>query len=90
MITWIFILFAVVIGFIGLYLFINRKGLLGIPAERLGSTAAVYGVLLLIVAVLTLGSAIIYRTAPMPTTLFVIIGTLLTTATVVTIGSRIF
>ncbi|GAK30535.1 hypothetical protein WOSG25_031320 [Weissella oryzae SG25] len=90
MIVFVFGLFACIILILAVYLLRHRHNLFGLSAEKLGLVPSIYGSLLLLTALAILVSSAIYRDAPLPTTLFVIVGTLLTTAMAVSISQRMF
>jgi hypothetical protein len=90
MIIFVFILFAIVLLAIAVYLLMHQQNLFGVNAEKLGKAPAIYGWLLLLLALATIISTIIYRDAALPTTIFIIIGTVVTTTMTFSISRRLF
>lgn len=85
-----FIAFALLIGAMGIYLLQHRTGFMGIAAAQAKMPATVFGWFFTVDAVLLLVSVAIYRDAPLPAGIFVILATIMTTALALTVVRRVF
>lgn len=90
MVIGLYILFAVIVGGLGIYLLMNQQGFLGISAQQAKHPAQWFGWLFTIDAVLLLISTFLTNGAALPGGLFVIIATLLTTVLAIVVVRLLF
>ncbi|MCS8561412.1 hypothetical protein [Weissella cibaria] len=90
MIMITFVVFALLIGAMGIYLLRHRTGFMGIAAAQAKMPATIFGWFFTVDAALLLISVVIYRDAPLPAGIFVILATIMTTALALTVVRRLF
>ncbi|WP_134643705.1 hypothetical protein [Weissella cibaria] len=90
MIMITFVVFALLIGAMGIYLLRHRTGFMDIDATQAKMPATVFGWFFTVDAVLLLISVAIYRDAPLPAGIFIILATIMTTALALTVVRRLF
>ena len=89
MIMITFVVFALLIGAMGIYLLRHRTGFMGITATQAKMPATIFGWFFTVDAALLLISVVIYRDAPLPAGI-VILATIMTTALALTVVRRLF
>ena len=89
MIMITFVVFALLIGAMGIYLLRHRTGFMGIAATQAKMPATIFGWFFTVDAALLI-SVVIYRDAPLPAGIFVILATIMTTALALTVVRRLF
>ncbi|KAA8440046.1 hypothetical protein FKV75_04470 [Weissella paramesenteroides] len=90
MIIGLYVLFAVVVGILGIYLLTHRHGFLGISAQHAKQPALWFGWLFTIDAISLLISTFLTKGAALPGGLFVILATLLTTVLAIVVVRLLF
>ena len=90
MIISLYLLFAIVIGGLGVYLLMHQKGFLGIPAKGAKQPAQWFGWIFSVDALLLIISTVMTKGAPLPGGLFVILGTLMTTVLSIVVVRLLF
>lgn len=90
MIIAVYILFALLIAFMGGYLLKHQNDLFGMKPAKLGASIRIFAYLYCILAFLIVISTIFYKDAAIPTALFVIIATLMTTVLAVSVSRKLF
>lgn len=90
MLMMIEILFAILVGGIGIYLLRHQSNFLGLSAKQIQKTAHFYGWALLMVAVGLLISAIFFANVVWLMTIFLILSMALTMILAVIISSKLF
>jgi hypothetical protein len=90
MIFSLYLLFAIIIGGLGIYLLLHQKGFLGINEQAAKQPARWFGWIFSIDALLLVVSTFITKDAALPGGLFVILGTLMTTVLAVVVVRLLF
>lgn len=85
-----YLVFALLIGAMGIYLLTHRQGFLNLSASQARMTATFFGWFFTLDALALIVSVVLHGSEPLPAGIFVILATILTTVLAVVVTSRLF
>ena len=85
-----YIVFALLIGAMGIYLLTHRQGFLNLSASQARMPATFFGWFFTLDALVLIVSVVLHGSEPLPAGIFVILATILTTVLAVVVTSRLF
>ncbi|WP_373891602.1 hypothetical protein ACAW68_08600 [Weissella confusa] len=85
-----YLVFALLIGAMGIYLLTHRQGFLNLSASQARMPATFFGWFFTLDALALIVSVVLRGSEPLPAGIFVILATILTTVLAVVVTSRLF